>query len=138
MLKSLLIRSFLVGCVAFCYAGTAVAQEKSNYAYLGLEPEIVTNYISDSAKKLGYVRVAVELMIYDVNQLEIAEHHMPLLRSTAIEIFGQQPEEKVKSLTGREDIRRAILKALQEHMKEETGGEVVKNVIFTKYLYQGG
>jgi len=73
----------------------------------------------------------------DVSQLEIAEHHMPLLRATAIEIFGQQPSEKVKSLTGREDIRRAILKALQDHMKQETGGEVIKNVIFTKYLYQG-
>ena len=115
-----------------------MAQDKANYASLGLEPEIVTNYISDSAQKLGYVRVSVELMIQAVNQLEIAEHHMPLLRSTAIEIFGQQPAEKVKSLTGREDIRRAILKALQEHMKQETGGEVVKNVIFTKYLYQGG
>ena len=31
-----------------------------------------------------------------------------------------------------------ILKALQDHMKQETGGEVIKNVIFTKYLYQGG
>ena len=137
MLKSLVLRVF---AVSFFVLGSsaAMAQDKANYAYLSLEPEIVTNYISDSAQKLGYVRVSVELMINDVNQLEIAEHHMPLLRSTAIEIFGQQPAEKVKSLTGREDIRRAILKALQEHMKQETGGEVVKNVIFTKYLYQGG
>ena len=117
-------------------ARSAQAQDKSNYAYLGLEPDIVTNYISPSAKKLGYVRVTIELMINDVDQLEIAEHHMPLLRATAIEIFGAQPEDKVKSLTGREDIRRAIRSALQALMKKETGGEVVKDVIFTKYLYQ--
>ena len=137
MLKSLVLRVFALGLLVIC-SNAAVAQDKSNFAYLSLEPEIVTNYISDSAQKLGYVRVSVELMINDVGQLEIAEHHLPLLRSTTIEIFGQQPAEKVKSLTGREDIRRAILKALQEHMKQETGGEVVKNVIFTKYLYQGG
>jgi flagellar FliL protein len=137
MFKSLVFRVLAVSCLVLG-SNSAMAQGKANYAYLGLEPEIVTNYISDSANKLGYVRVQVELMINDVNQLEIAEHHMPLLRSTAIEIFGQQPEEKVKSLTGREDIRRAILKALQDHMKQETGGEVIKNVIFTKYLYQGG
>ena len=137
MFKSLVFRVLAVSCLVLG-SNSAMAQDKANYAYLGLEPEIVTNYISDSAKKLGYVRVQVELMINDVNQLEIAEHHMPLLRSTAIEIFGQQPEEKVKSLTGREDIRRAILKALQDHMKQETGGEVIKNVIFTKYLYKGG
>ncbi|WP_412723809.1 flagellar basal body-associated protein FliL [Alteromonas sp. D210916BOD_24] len=138
MLKSLFLRCFLITVVVLSNAGTASAQERANFAYLGIEPEIVTNYISESAKKLGYVRVSVELMIYDVSLLEVAEHHMPLLRSTAIEIFGQQPEEKVKSLTGREEIRQAILKALQEHMKQETGGEVIKNVIFTKYLYQGG
>lgn len=114
----------------------ASAQDKPNYAYMGLEPDIVTNFIGPSAKKLGYVRVTVELMINSADNLEIAEHHMPLLRATAIEIFGQQPEEKVKSLTGREDIRLAILKALQKHMKQETGSEIVKNVIFTKYLYQ--
>ncbi|NDW23255.1 flagellar basal body-associated protein FliL [Alteromonas hispanica] len=135
-------KSFILHCLALStlllsVSFSAQAQEKSQFAYIGLEPEIVTNYISDSSSKLGYVRVQVELMIYDVDQLEIAEHHMPLLRSTAIEIFGQQPAEKVKSLKGREDIRLALLKALKEHMKQETGGEVVKNVIFTKYLYQG-
>jgi flagellar FliL protein len=136
MFKSLVLRVF---AVSFLVLGcnSALAQDKANYAYLGLEPEIVTNYISDSAKKLGYVRVSVELMIHVVNQLEIAEHHMPRLRSSAIDSFGQQPADKVKSLTGREDIRRANLKALQEHMQQETGGEVIKNVIFTKYLYQG-
>ncbi len=134
LLRSLAISLFLTA------AGTSLAsaQDRPNYAYLGLEPDIVTNYVGSTARKLGYVRVTVELMINDVDQLEIAEHHMPLLRATAIEIFGRQPEEKVKSLTGREDIRRAILQALKEHMKQETGGEVVKDVIFTKYLYQGG
>lgn len=137
MFKSLLVRCFLLSCIVLGSNAPALAQDKANYAYLGIEPEIVTNYISDSSAKLGYVRVSLELMIHDVGQLEIAEHHLPLLRATAIEIFGQQPSEKVKSLTGREDIRRAILKALQDHMKQETGGEVIKNVIFTKYLYQG-
>ena len=137
MLKSLILHCLAISALLLSASFSAQAQEKANFAYIGLEPEIVTNYISDSARKLGYVRVQVELMVYDVGQLEIAEHHMPLLRSTAIEIFGQQPAEKVKSLTGREEIRLALLKALKEHMKEETGGEVIKNVIFTKYLYQG-
>lgn len=122
--------------IALAFTSVAQAQDKNQYAYIGLEPDIVTNFLGPSAKKLGYVRVTVELMLYDVDQLEIAEHHMPLLRATAIEIFGRQPEEKVKSLTGREDIRRAITKALQDLMQRETGAQIVKDVIFTKYLYQ--
>lgn len=132
---------FFAQFILFCSLAVSLAshaQDRPNYAYIGLEPDIVTNYLGSSSRKLGYVRVTMELMINGVDQLELAEHHMPLLRATAIEIFGQQPEEKVKSLTGREDIRRAILKALQDHMKQETGAEVVKDVIFTKYLYQGG
>ena len=107
-------------------------------AYLSLEPEIVTNYAGNSARKLGYVRVNIELMLHDVSHLEVAEHHLPLLRATTIEIFGRQPQDKVKSLTGREDIRLTIKKALQDLMLQETGSEIVKDVIFTKYLQQGG
>ena len=117
----------------------ASAQEGTlkNYAYFGLEPDIVTNYLSSSVRKLGYVRITIELMLEDVNYLEAAEHHSPLMRATVIDIIGRQPEEKVKSLTGREDIRRSCLEKLRSIMLKETGSEMIKDVIFTKYLYQG-
>jgi flagellar FliL protein len=121
-------------------ANTAVfAQDEGvkNYAYFGIEPDIVTNYLGSSARKLGYVRVTVELMLEDVSYLEAAEHHSPLMRATVIEIFGRQEEEKVKSLTGREEIRLACLQSLREIIKKETGSEMIMDVIFTKYLYQG-
>ncbi|MFT4993281.1 MAG: flagellar FliL protein [Paraglaciecola sp.] len=108
-----------------------------NYAYFGLEPDIITNYLGQSARKLGFVRVTIELMLEDVSHLEAAEHHSPLMRATAIEIFGRQPEEKVKSLTGRETIRQTCLESLRALMKKETGSAMIKDVIFTKYLYQG-
>lgn len=117
---------------------TAPASAQNSFAYFGLEPDIVTNYLGSSARKLGYVRVTIELMLEDPDDLEAAEHHSPLLRATVIDIFGRQPEEKVKSLTGREDIRRTCLEKLQELMQQETGSPMIKNVIFTKYLYQGG
>ncbi|MEW9798042.1 flagellar basal body-associated protein FliL [Alteromonas sp. CYL-A6] len=133
-LSRFLAVSLLLSTLGFSLQATA--QQRPTFAYLGLEPDIVTNYLGPTSRKLGYVRVTMELMINSAEELEVAEHHMPLIRATAIEIFGQQPEEKVKSLTGREDIRKAILKAVQDLMKQETGAEVVKNVIFTKYLYQ--
>ena len=130
-LRVLFSLSFLCSLLSF----STHAQDMPHFGYLSLEPDITTNYIGTSSKKIGYVRVTVELMIDSVDLLEIAEHHLPLLRATAIEIFGQQPEDKVKSLTGREDIRLAILKAMQDHMRKETGAPIVKDVIFTKYLY---
>lgn len=125
----------LLGLLAL--PGSSV-QAQSNFAYFGLEPDIVTNYLGANARKLGYVRVTIELMLESADSLEAAEHHSPLLRSTVIEIIGRQPEEKVKSLTGREDIRRTCLDELRMLMKKETGSEMIRDVIFTKYLYQGG
>ncbi len=129
------IRSLLIALCLF--AGTSNTWA-ANYAYFGLEPDIVTNYLGPSSRNLGYVRVTIELMLEDAEYLPIAEHHEPLLRATVIDIFGRQPEQKVKSLTGREEIRKACLDRLRELLQQETGKPVVKEVIFTKYLYQGG
>ena len=79
---------------------------KKNYAYFSLEPKITTNYLSSNARKLGFVRVSIELMLEDAKFLEPADHHSPLMRAAIIEVFGSQTEEKVRSLIGREDIRR--------------------------------
>lgn len=133
--------AFLIFTIMFCTVSLTM-QSKANaqvsFAYFGLEPDIVTNYLGTNARNLGYVRITVELMLEDAEYLEAAEHHSPLLRATMIDIFGRQPEEKVKSLTGREDIRRMSLEKLRSLLKKETGNEMVKDVIFTKYLYQGG
>ncbi len=108
------------------------------FAYVGLEPDIVTNYAGDNSKKLGYVRVTIEMMVADPSKIIDIEHHMPLLRATAIEVLGAQPEDKIRSLTGREDIRRMVLQKFKDIMKRETGEDVIENIIFTKYLRQGG
>ena len=119
------------------YQSVAFGQEpvRKSYAYFSLEPEIVTNYLGSNARKLGFVSVTVELMLDSPEFLEAAEHHSPLLRAATIDVFGRQVEEKVTSLTGREDIRRACLEKLKELMLKETGSEMIKDVIFTKYYY---
>lgn len=112
------------------------ADEKplDEYAYYGFEPEIVTNYISNR-KKLGFVSISVELMVKSPEDLIALEHHDPLLRSAIVEILGNQSEEKIKSLTGREEIRRECYDTVNRLLEVETGKTPVVNLLFTKYLY---
>ncbi|GIU22373.1 flagellar basal body-associated protein FliL [Shewanella colwelliana] len=104
------------------------------YAYYGFEPDIVTNYISNR-KKLGFVRISVELMVKVPEDLMVLEHHDPLLRAAIIEILGAQTEDKVKSLTGKEEIRRECYDTLNRLLEQEIGKPLVVNLLFTKYLY---
>ncbi|KAA1164394.1 flagellar basal body-associated protein FliL [Pseudoalteromonas fuliginea] len=121
--------TFLVSVISF------TARAESTVGYFGFEPDIITNYIGASSKKMGYVRVTVDLMLNDTSDIAVVEHHTPLLRDALVEILSKEPEEKVKSLTGREEIRAKCAEKLKSLLKEETGQEIIREVLFTKYLY---
>ncbi len=105
----------------------------TEYVYFGFEPDIITNYVAVK-KKLGYVRLTVELMIEGSNNLEAVEHHSPLLRDAIINIIGQQPEEKIKSINGRHEIQRLCEDQVKTLLTQETGKPLVKRLMFTQWL----
>lgn len=111
------------------------ARAESTVGYFGFEPDIITNYIGPSSKKMGYVRVTVDLMLNKKSDIAIVEHHTPLLRDALVEILSKEPENKIKSLTGREQIRLKSAEKLKSLLKEETGHEIIRDLLFTKYLY---
>ncbi|MUH73552.1 flagellar basal body-associated protein FliL [Psychrosphaera haliotis] len=129
-----LLRIFIAIIVLASSLSLHAAGEKPNVGYYGFEPDIITNYVSNK-RRIGFVRITAELMVEDVQNVPAVEHHAPLLRDAMIDILIRQPEQKVKSMTGREEIRILILEKLKELMKKETGQPVIKDLIFTKYLY---
>jgi len=112
---------------------SAFTTKASDYVYFGFQPDIITNYVAVK-KKLGYVRLTVELMIEGSSNLEVVEHHSPLLRDAIINIIGQQSEDKIKSINGRHEIQRECEERIQELLKQETGQELVKKLLFTQWL----
>ena len=111
------------------------ARAESTVGYFGFEPDIITNYIGPSSKQMGYVRVTVDLMLNKTSDIAIVEHHTPLLRDALVEILSKEHENKIKSLTGREQIRLKSAEKLKSLLKEETGHEIIRDLLFTKYLY---
>lgn len=117
-----------------CLLQPNISQAKAQYAYYGLEPDIITNYINNK-KKLGFIRINAELMIKNSANLDTVEHHAPLLRDAIIGVLSKEPEEKIRSLTGREEVRLKCVREIKRLLKKETGNEIIKDVLFTKYLY---
>ncbi len=130
-----LISILLVFLFAFSAHGEGETKGAGGYAYYGFEPDIITNYVKPG-KKVGYVRVVVELMLENANDLETVEHHDPLLRDAIIKILGKQDEQRIKSLTGRDDIRKECLREVNKLLVQEAGRKAVADLLFTKYLYQ--
>ncbi|GAA5216414.1 flagellar basal body-associated protein FliL [Corallincola platygyrae] len=120
--------------MVFGLTSKAAQAEGGNFMYYGFEPDIITNYIS-TGKKLGFVRVTIELMVEGENNLKIMEHHAPLLRAALVDVLGRQPEERVKSLAGREEIRKLCFTTVNQLLKKETGQELAAELLFTKYIY---
>ena len=105
----------------------------NNYAYFGFEPDIVTNYVAVK-KRMGFVRLTVELMVEDGDNLAIIEHHAPLLRDAIINIIGQQAEAKIKSMKGRAEIQLMCEEEVKDLLTKETGQPLIKKLLFTQWL----
>lgn len=118
--------------LALLLSTTTLRANASDYAYFGFEPDIVTNYVAVK-KKMGYVRLTVELMVEGDN-LTIVEHHAPLLRDAIINIIGQQAEAKVKSMKGRAEIQLQCEEQVKDLLIKETGKPLIKKLLFTQWL----
>lgn len=110
----------------------STSAQASKYAYYGFSPDIVTNYVAVK-KKLGFVRLTVELMVEGDN-LDIVEHHAPLLRDAIITIIGQQGEAKIKSMKGRAEIQLMCEEEVKDLLTKETGKPLIKKLLFTQWL----
>lgn len=127
---------FLLSLLLLATSVAQAQEQPKEIVYYGFDPDIVTNYISGNRRSLGYIRITVELMLEDKSHLPAIEHHEPLILDIIYSYVSKQPEDKIKSLTGREDIRQSLLAQLQQAMKKETGNTIIRDLLFTKYLYQ--
>ncbi|WP_434357848.1 flagellar basal body-associated protein FliL [Parasalinivibrio latis] len=119
-------------------ATPASAEEEAagpKYTYFTLEPEITTNFVT-KGKNLGFINVRVDLMVDDPAKVQILEHHSPLIRDAITQVLSQESETEVKSLNGREELRKACLEKVNALLLAETKERVVTELLFTKYLYQ--
>lgn len=108
---------------------------KPGFAYHVLDPDIITNYPGEGSS-LGYVRVTVALMAGNGADLTLLEQHDPLIRDAIIRLLGSKSGAQIKSLASREELRKECEEQANELLAKETGRRPVRELIFTKYLYQ--
>ena len=136
MFKRYVAQIFALLCLVFSLP--AIAEEQAgtpSLAYFTLEPDLTTNFYT-KGNDLGYIQVRIDIMVANQADLPLIEKHQPLIRDAVIELLGKQTEETIKSLAGREDLRKSLVEELNSILLPETGKTVIADLLFTKYLYQ--
>ena len=135
MLKRYLVQIIAIFSVLTALPIYAQKENVPQLAYFTLEPDLTTNFYT-TGKKLGYIQVRIDIMVASAADLPIVELHQPLIRDAVIELLGQQSEDTIKSLAGREDLRKVLVDQLNAILLPETGRTIIADLLFTKYLYQ--
>lgn len=135
MLKTYFTHCLLAFSLLCPIFGAVANDEAPQLAYFTLEPELITNFYT-TGKKLGYIRVRIDIMVANSLDLPLIDRHQPLIRDAIIEILGKQSEDTIKSLAGREDLRKKLVEELNNILLPEVGRRLIADLFFTKYIYQ--
>ncbi|WP_019934780.1 flagellar basal body-associated FliL family protein [Oceanimonas smirnovii] len=130
---------FAAFCLLLAASATLSAQEQpaepAGPIYYTMTPDIITNY-QNSEQNLGYVRVAVDLMLERPEQLPLVENNMPLLRDALNDLLAEKNRQEIRSLPARTELASEGRQRLNELLLKETGETPVRRVLFTTFLYQ--
>lgn len=103
--------------------------------YFTLEPAITTNYEAKGSK-LGFISVRVDLVAETQTHVKSIEYHQALIRDIIVETLSQQNAARIRSVSGREGIRKLCLDRVQKALFVETNELTLVDLLFTHYLYQ--
>ncbi|MBY8040295.1 flagellar basal body-associated protein FliL [Vibrio fluvialis] len=135
MLKRYLVQTMLAVSLLIPFVVSANEEDAPKLAYFTLEPDMTTNFYT-KGKKLGYIQVRIDIMVANSVDLPLVERHQPLIRDAVVELLGKQTEDTIKSLAGREDLRKTLVEQLNNILLPETGRPLIADLLFTKYIYQ--
>jgi flagellar FliL protein len=103
-------------------------------SYVDLEPSFTLNYGDLSRSR--YLQAAITLRVRDqASALEVTVHS-DAIRHTIIMLFSRQPEDIIRSSSGRDQILEQALRDLQALMIKETGDALIDRVLFTSWVVQ--
>jgi len=111
--------------------GTTVAGSQ----YVPVEPYILTNFVKKNGG-IGFLNVLPELVVTDDDDATLAKDNMPLVKDYLIMLFSEQDSSVLTNFTKLPQLRAKATAGLQALFKKTTGRTVVKDVLFSKYVWQ--
>jgi flagellar FliL protein len=115
------------------YAADEEAPKKP--IYYAMEPPFVVNV--EEGPRTHFIQVTVQLMTRDEAVIKAVEENQPPLRDALIMLLAHQTGQTMRSVEGREQVRKQALTELRRVLKEVAGiKKGLEAVYFTDFVIQ--
>ncbi len=115
-------------------ASAAGGAEVGSALYVGMPRPFVFNVAGASRDRL--VQIKAQLLVRGSQNEETAKQHIPLIESTMLRTFSKANADELVTAAGKETIKAAALKDVQEALKGVAGSPVVEEILFTGFVMQ--
>jgi flagellar FliL protein len=106
----------------------------SNSVYYKLDPAFVVNF--HAGRKQRFMQVYVAIKAQSEDALAEVERHAPLIRNDLNILFAKQDFESIQTPEGKEEMRQAATKAIQDVLAKYSNGATIDEVLFTNLVMQ--
>lgn len=104
--------------------------------YYDITPDFTTNLASNGSGRMHYLRVHVNVMVKDANDLPLLTEHDALIRDAILTIIGAKEYNAIATAAGREALRAECRARVADILANKKGGPVIQDLLFTNYIYQ--
>lgn len=115
-------------------AAAAGGPEVGSALYVGMPRPFVFNVAGANRDRL--VQIKAQLLVRGTQNEETAKQHIPLIESTMLRTFSKANADELVTAAGKETIKAAALKDVQEALKGVAGSPVVEEILFTGFVMQ--
>ena len=131
-----------VGVTLFLLTGSddkseedAVPQEevKTPYSYLDITPPFLVTFNVDGRQR--YMQISLSVANRDASVFSSIEHHMPLIRSRLINLYGGMDFNVIKTETGKVNLQLKTVEEINTVLASEGEGQI-ENIYFTNFVLQ--
>lgn len=99
------------------------------------DPEAFTFSVRDGRRsRIVQIRVAFE--VTGQKNLDLAQHHLPLIRSAVFGVLDATGFEALQTAAGREEMRKKALEAARTKVQTVAGDPLLKRMFFTALVVQ--
>ncbi|WP_028670060.1 flagellar basal body-associated FliL family protein [Saccharospirillum impatiens] len=102
--------------------------------YLAMQPAFVVNF--NEAGRTRFLQLELSLVSRDVEAIDMANMHMPLLRNNLLQTLAEQDFETLKTVEGKQQLVESLTATVQATIEEKLGRPGFETVLFRSFVMQ--